>query len=205
MIFDDESLQKALSKAYNFTAVGAAVLGQSAAVTATAAGAAAASTAGMAAVGLGATVIGTGVSALGQAQAGAASNAVAQRNAQIQMRDSQLAKQNAEFNARIHEKQTDQRRRAMIAKQGASGVVAAEGTNLVALAEQEFIDDLNAQLIRRGGAIESQGLQDQAVLTSASGTASRSAGMTGAGASLLTGMGKVGMNYKTLDNQGAFK
>jgi len=151
------------------------------------------------------TVVGTGISAIGQAQAGAASNAVAQRNAQIQMRDSQLAKQNAEFNARIHEKQTDQRRRAMIAKQGASGVVAAEGTNLVALAEQEFIDDLNAQLIRRGGAIESQGLQDQAVLTSASGTASRSAGMTGAGASLLTGLGKAGVQYKTLDNQGAFK
>ena len=59
----------------------------------------------------------------------------------------------------------------------------------MALAEQEFIDDLNAQLIRRGGAIESQGLQDQAVLTSASGTAARSAGMVGAGASLLTGAG----------------
>lgn len=150
------------------------------------------------------SVIGTGISAMGQAQAGAATNAVAQRNAQIQMRDAQLAKQNAEFNARIHEKQTDQRRRQMVAKQGASGVVVAEGTNLVALAEQEFIDDLNAQLIRRGGAIEAQGLQDQAVLTSASGTASRSAGMTGAGASLLTGLGKTGQNYQTLKTQGAF-
>ena len=151
------------------------------------------------------TAAGAGVSAYGQKQAGDSANAVAQRNAQIQMRDAQLAKQNAEFNARIHEKQTDQRRRQMIAKQGASGVVVAEGTNLVALAEQEFIDDLNAQLIRRGGAIESQGLQDQAVLTSASGTASRSAGMTGAGASLLTGLGKSGQNYQTLKTQGAFE
>ena len=151
-----------------------------------------------------ASVVGTGVTAYGQAKAGASANAVAQRNAQIQMRDAQIAKQNAEFNARINEKQTDQRRRQMIAKQGASGVVVAEGTNLVALAEQEFIDDLNAQLIRRGGAIESQGLQDQAVLTSASGTASRSAGLTGAGASLLTGLGKAGVQYKTLDNQGVF-
>ena len=172
------------------------------AVGATSANAAAA---GMAVYSIGATVIGTGISAMGQAQAGAAANVVAQRNAQIQMRDAQLAKQNAEFNARIHEKQTDQRRRQMIAKQGASGVVVAEGTNLVALAEQEFIDDLNAQLIRRGGAIESQGLQDQAVLTSASGTASRSAGMTGAGASLLTGLGKAGQNYQTLKTQGVFE
>jgi hypothetical protein len=120
------------------------------------------------------------------------------------MRDAQIAKQNAEFNAKMNEKQTDQRRRAMIAKQGASGVEVGDGTNLLALAEQEFIDDMNAQLIRRGGAIESQGLQDQAVLTSASGTASRSAGLAGAGASLLTGLGKAGVQYKTLDNQGAF-
>lgn len=141
------------------------------------------------------SVIGTGITAIGQAKAGASANAVAQRNAQIQMRDAQIAKQNAEFNARINEKQTDQRRRAMIAKQGASGVEVGDGTNLLALAEQEFIDDMNAQLIRRGGAIESQGLQDQAVLTSASGTASRSAGLTGAGASLLTGLGKAGQDY----------
>lgn len=150
------------------------------------------------------SVIGTGITAIGQAKAGASANAVAQRNAQIQMRDAQIAKQNAEFNAKMNEKQTDQRRRAMIAKQGASGVEVGDGTNLLALAEQEFIDDMNAQLIRRGGAIESQGLQDQAVLTSASGTASRSAGMTGAGASLLTGLGKAGQNYQTLKTQGAF-
>ena len=150
------------------------------------------------------SVIGTGITAIGQAKAGASANAVAQRNAQIQMRDAQIAKQNAEFNAKMNEKQTDQRRRAMIAKQGASGVEVGDGTNLLALAEQEFIDDMNAQLIRRGGAIESQGLQDQAVLTSASGRAAKSAGTTGAGASLLTGLGKAGQNYQTLKTQGAF-
>lgn len=160
--------------------------------------------AGMAVYSMGATVIGTGISAIGQAQAGKAANVVAQRNAQIQLRDAQIAKQNAEFNARIHEKQADQRRRTMIAKQGASGVEVAEGTNLIALAEQEFIDDLNAQLIRRGGTIQAQGLQDQAVLTSASGTVSRAAGMTGAGASLLTGAGKVAKDYTTYKREGIF-
>ena len=150
------------------------------------------------------SAIGVGVSAMGQAQQGKAANAVAQRNAQIQLRDAEIAKQNAEFNASMKEKQDDQRRRAMIARQGGSGVVAMEGTNLVALAEQEFIDDMNAQLIRRGGSMQAQGLQDQAVLTSASGTVARKAGMAGAGSSLLTGVGQMGMQYAKLDQQGVF-
>ena len=205
MIFDEESLRKTLSKAHNFTAIGATVLGQTAAVTATSAGATAAFNAGVAVVGLGVTAAGAGVSAYGQAQQGKAANVVAQRNAQIQLRDAEIAKQNAEFNARMKEKQDDQRRRAMIAKQGGSGVEAVEGTNLLALAEQEFIDDMNAQLIRRGGAMQAQGLQDQAVLTSASGTVARKSGMIGAGASLLTGAGQTGMQYRKLDQQGVFK
>ncbi len=151
-----------------------------------------------------ATVVGTGVTVYGQVQQGKAQNTIAQRNAQIQLRDAEIAKQNAEFNARMKEKQDDQRRRAMIAKQGGSGVVAMEGTNLLALAEQEFIDDMNAQLIRRGGQIQAQGLQDQAVLTSASGTAARSAAMTSAGSSLLTGLGQTGLQYTKLDKQGVF-
>ena len=163
-----------------------------------------AAAAGMAVYSIGATVIGTGISAMGQAQAGASANAVAQRNAQIQMRDAQLAKQNAEFNAKMKEKQDDAKRRRMIKSQGGSGVDALEGTNLIALAEQEFIDDMNAQLIRRGGTLESQGLQSQAAITSASGRAAKAAGMTGAGASLLTGLGNVGQNYATLDDQGVF-
>ena len=204
MIFDEESLRKTLSKAHNFTAIGVKVLGMTAAKAATAKGAAAAFQAGVAVSSLAATAVGAGVSAYGQAQQGKAANAVAQRNAQIQLRDAEIAKQNAEFNARMKEKQDDQRRRAMIAKQGGSGVVAMEGTNLVALAAQEFIDDMNAQLIRRGGSMQAQGLQDQAVLTSASGTVARKSGMVGAGASLLTGAGQLGMQYQKLDSQGVF-
>ena len=158
---------------------------------------------GAAGAAVAATVIGTGVTAYGMKKQGDATNTIAQRNAQIQIRDSKIAKDNAEFNAKMEEKQGDAKRRKMINKQGGSGVEAVEGTNLLALAEQEFIDDMNAQLIRRGGAIESQGLLDQAVLTSASGRAAKSAGTTGAGASLLTGLGTAGMQYKTLQNQGA--
>jgi hypothetical protein len=155
-------------------------------------------------VGIGVSAIGTGVSAFGQISAGNAANKVAQRNAEILRRDADIAKQNAEFNAKINEKQTKARRASIRAKQGSGGAVVDEGTNLLALAEQEFIDDLNAQLIRRGGDIQAQGLQDQAVLTSASGTASRSAGFAGAGSSLLTGVGGSAQNVSVLSKQGVF-
>ena len=87
---------------------------------------------------------------------------------------------------------------------GASGIEVFEGTNLIAMAEQEFTDDMNAQLIRRGGAIEAGNLQQTAAITSAQGTASRSAGFLGAGTSLLTGAGSVGLQGSKLRNQGVF-
>jgi len=151
--------------------------------------------AGIAYASLAVTAIGTGISVMGQIQAGKSANAVAQRNAQIQLRDAEIAKQNAEFNARIQETEDDKRRRAVRARAGASGIVLDEGTNLLAQAEQEYEDEINAQLIRRGGRLQSQGLQQQAIITSASGTAARSASLIGAGSSLLTGVGSAGLDY----------
>jgi hypothetical protein len=63
---------------------------------------------------------------------------------------------------------------------------------------------MNAQLIRRGGAIESQNLQMQAGITSAQGTASQKAGYTAAGTSLLTGAGQVGMQATKFNQQKVF-
>ena len=70
------------------------------------------------------------------------------------------------------------------------------------MATQEFTDDMNAQLIRRGGAIESQNLQMQAGMTSAQGTVSQQAGYSAAGASLLTGAGQTGMQYAKFKQAG---
>ena len=85
----------------------------------------------------------------------------------------------------------------MRTKLSASGVQVFDGTNLIALAEQEFTDDLNAQLIRRGGTIDSANLRQQAGITSAQGQVAQSAGNVGAGASLLTGIGSAGVDYAT--------
>ena len=149
--------------------------------------------------------IGVAVSVFGQVQQGKTANVVAQRNALIQSRNATIAQQNAEFNAKLQEREARRRRSKSIASLGGSGIDVYEGTNLIALAEQEFVDDMNVQLTRRGGAIEASNLQQQAAITSAQGTASQRAGYMGAGSSLLTGVGSTGVQYQKLKKQGVFE
>ena len=151
-----------------------------------------------------ATVAGTAMSSYSQIQQGKTANKIAQRNAQIQTRNAQIAQQNAEFNAKLKEREDKRRRSSQVAGLQPSGVEIYEGTNLIAMAEQEFTDDMNAQLIRRGGTIEAQNLRMQADITSAQGKASRQAGYMGAGSSLLTGAGEAGTQYYQLKKAGAF-
>ena len=138
-------------------------------------------------------VVGTVISVSGQMEAGKNANKVAQRNAEIQRRDADLASRNAEFNAKIKEKEDDARRRKMVADQGQSGTLVDDGTNLLAMAEQEFTDDLNAELIRKGGKDQASALRANASITSFSGKAQQSAANTGALGSLFTGLGSAAM------------
>lgn len=151
----------------------------------------------MAGAAIAAVVIGTTISVVGQVQAGKNANKVAQRNSDIQLRDADLSKQNAEFNAKISEKEGEARR-AKLRNDQANGVVVNDGTNLLALAEQEFTDDLEAQLIRRGGKLQSDSLRANAAITSFSGKAQQSAANTGALGSLVTGLGTAGIQGQTL-------
>jgi len=186
MIFDEQDLVKTLKKIDCFEAIGYAILAEGAT-------AAAATTAGMAASSLAMTVVGTGFTAMQQARQGEVAYAFGQRNALMQNRNATITQQNAEFNAKLKENEDRRRRAGQAAGLQASGREIYEGTNLIAMATQEWTDDMNAQLIRRGGTIESQNLQQQAIMTSAEGTVARQAGYTGAGASLLTGVGQSGM------------
>ncbi len=142
---------------------------------------------------------------MGQISAGNAQNAIAQRNAQIQLRDADIAKKNAEFNAQLQEKSDARKRSSDRSKSGASGTIVNDGTNLLAQAEQEFVDDLNAELIRRGGRTTAAGLREQAALTSASGQAGKAASLSGAGSSLITGLGNAGIRTAQFKQQGVFK
>ena len=197
MILDEQDVGKLFKKIDCFETIGYMIVAKTAT-------AAAAKTAGMAAVSLATTAIGAGVSAYGQGQQGKTANVVAQRNAQIQSRNATIAQQNAEFNASLQEREARRRRSKNIASLGGSGIDVYEGTNLIALAEQEFVDDMNVQLTRRGGVIEASNLTQQAGITSAQGTASQRAGYLGAGTSLLTGAGKVGMQATKYNQQKVF-
>lgn len=148
----------------------------------------------MAGAAIAAIVVGTAVTAYGQIQAGESANKVAKRKAELMNRNATIAQQNAEFNAKLHERDT-RRRRAYQFTQLNPGTVKREGTNLIAIATQEFTDDRNAQLIRRGGIIESQNLMAEAELTSFGGKSAKRAGYTAAGGSLLTGWGGAGVAY----------
>ena len=194
MIFDEQDLVKKLNKADNFTSIGLALGAEAATAAMT----------GMAASSLALTVVGTGFTAMQQAQQGKTANAFAQRNAMMQNRNATIAQQNAEFNAKLKENEDRRRRKNQEAGLQSSGIEIYEGTNLIAMATQEFTDDMNAQLIRRGGTIESQNLQQQAGITSAQGTASQQAGYTAAGTTLLTGAGQTGMQATKFRQQKVF-
>jgi len=151
----------------------------------------------MAGAAIAATVIGAGVTAYGQIQQGKTANVLAQRNAQIMNRNATIAQQNAEFNAKLKEREDSRKRKNQQAGLQASGVEIYEGTNLIAFADQEWTDEINAELIRRGGQNEAANLQMQASVESARGQAAQTAGYTAAGGSLLTGMGSAGSQYAT--------
>ena len=201
MILDEQGVNKLFKKVDCFSG---AMAGLGGLVLKAGATEAAKITAGMAVASLATTVVGFGVSAYGQAQEGKTANVIAQRNAQIQMRNATIAQKNAEFNAKLQDREARRRRSSQVARLGASGIEVFEGTNLIAMAEQEFTDDMNAQLIRRGGTIEASNLQQTAAITSAQGTASQRAGYLGAGTSLLTGAGSAGIQGLKLQQLGVF-
>ena len=159
----------------------------------------------MAGAAIAATVIGAGITAYGQIQQGKTANAIAQRNAQIMNRNATIAQQNAEFNAKLQEREDSRKRKNQQAGLQASGVEIYEGSNLIAFANQEWTDEINAELIRRGGENEAANLRMQAGVTIAEGQAAKSAGYTAAGGTLLTGIGSAGMDYRVGKKTGVFK
>jgi len=157
----------------------------------------------MAGAAIAATVIGAGVTAYGQAQQGKTANVLAQRNAQIMNRNATIAQQNAEFNAKLKEREDSRKRRKQEVASG-KGIEIYDGTNLIAFATQEWTDEINAELIRRGGENEAANLRMGASVKIAEGQAAESAGYTAAGGSLLTGIGSAGMDYRVGEKTGVF-
>ena len=157
----------------------------------------------MAGAAIAAIVVGTGITAYGAMKSGQNANMIAQRNAQIMNRNATIAQQNAEFNAKLQEREDSRRRKKQQVESG-QGVEIYDGTNLIAFANQEWTDEINAELIRRGGQNEAANLRMQAGVTIAEGQAAKSAGYTAAGGSLMTGLGSAGMDYRVGKKTGVF-
>jgi hypothetical protein len=149
----------------------------------------------MAGAAIAAIVVGTTVSAYGTMKQGQNANMIAKRNAEIMERNATTAQQNAEFNAKLQERDDRRRRSQQQASLQSSGMEIYDGTNLIGFASQEWSDEINAELIRRGGANTAANLRMQAGVTAAEGQAAQSGAMLSAGGSLLTGFGSAPSAY----------
>ena len=141
----------------------------------------------------------TGTAILLSAGIGAANSVIQGRQAQAQGEFSaQVREQQAQREAEVSRenerdflKQSSADLAQIRAAQGASGVRLDTGSPVVA--NRDFLSEveLQAERIRRGGEIRSTRLRQQATLDRFAGNNANRAGLSRAGASLLTGIGNA--------------
>lgn len=128
-----------------------------------------------------AAVAGTAMSAYGQYRAGQAEEAAYEYSAKVTER--KAVQEEASARERLRKLMSTQR--ALYAK---AGVDLSSGSPLLVLSEQAAEAEKEALTIRRGG-------QEESALQKYYGTQAGSAGRIGAGATLLTGLGRVGTSF----------
>lgn len=150
-------------------------------------------------------VIGTAISTAGvlqsagaAAQQAASQQAVAEFNARVQKREAQAIEQQTAFRQRRAAQEGARQASRLKAAIGASGAVVSEGTPLLIQGTQLAESELDVLLIGQQGAVEagrarSQGRLDQLQAGIFGGRigAARTAGVLGAGTTLLTGFERV--------------
>lgn len=137
--------------------------------------------ASIAAAALVTSIAGVGLSAVGQLKAGRDQAAAFDYNARI----TEKKTNQAEFDSRQRLKRLISSQRALYAK---AGVDLASGSPLLVLAETAAEGEREALSIRSGG-------RSDADLQRIYGRQAGSAGIIGAGSTLLTGLGTAGTNF----------
>lgn len=174
--------------------------------------------ANMAVTSIAASVVSTGLSAYGQMQQGEAAQDQANYQAKIMDRNAQIADmtaQDAERRGQIEEKQLRLKTANMIgeARSGlsSSGVVVDTGSPLDIQTDTAAWGEYDVQMQRWNTAKEVWGIKNQAANYTAQGGLYRtaganaaSAGLTGAGGSLLSGVGTVSDKWYKYNKAGAF-
>jgi len=165
---------------------------------------------------LGVAAAGTGLAAVGQIQAGRAAKAqaqaqqsVAEYNAAVAEREAQSIEAATQFKQRRQAKEAARIKSSLLAKIGASGAVPGAGTALLLEAEQAAEMELENLMIGYEGRVSAQRARSQSSIHSAQasiygmrGSAAYKAGMIGAGSTLLTGFGQIGLAGSRLGGGG---
>jgi hypothetical protein len=134
---------------------------------------------------------GIGMQAYGQYQAGEEANAVAQYNQQVKQREAEAEEQKAIIQSRKQAQEASRRIAEIRAGFGISGVASTAGTPLAILAEQTRQSELENREIGYEGTQQSTRLRNEGEMIAYEGRSARRASRIGAGATLLTGFGKV--------------
>ena len=141
----------------------------------------------------GATIIGSGISAIGSLRQGAAASSAADFEAQVLQQQAEREQRISASEERDFRREQSRLFAARRAALGASGVELASGSPLLAAGDFAAEVDRQAQRIREGGETRATRLSQQAALTRSRGASQRSAGLFGAGSSLLSGIGRTAM------------
>ena len=156
---------------------------------------------------LAAAGLGTGVSALGMMQAGQAQaqaakgqQAVANYNARVQEQEARSIEQATRYRQLRHAESANRYGSSLLANMGASGVSLSEGSPLLIAASQAAQSEMDNLMIGYEGQVAESRSRNQAHLDTLQGQiygqqarSATAAGYVGAGSSLLTGFGTMGM------------
>jgi len=136
-------------------------------------------------------VAGAVMSATQMMAGGAQASATAKYNAGVQEIEAINAKNAADYEEKLHRQRGESLLSAQRAAIGASGV-GLEGSALLSLEESAMELEKDALAIRYSGTVAAARARSQAAADRVAGRAAKTAGMWGAGKSLLTGASKIG-------------
>lgn len=142
------------------------------------------------------TAIGSTIAALGTLRQGQYAKKAMEYNAQIAERESEAARQKAEFDAEASARKFKSimgRQRALYSK---AGVDITKGSPLLMLSWQAEEAERERQAILYGGNIASQQERNKTTMFRFQGSEAAKAGVIGAGSTFLTGLGNVGSDYQ---------
>lgn len=141
-----------------------------------------------------AMVAATAASAYASYESGRQQKKAADYNASLANEQAANAREAARIKEETYRKQTTRHLASMRAAYGARGV-SMEGTPLLALMDSAKEAELDALRIRRGGEMDSNAFEGEAGLYRMMGKQAYSAGLMGAGTSLLGGASSVSRYY----------